>query len=386
MNIDNQDGHLWTGTRLERDDQEKWFIGMDNTTDTLNFRANNATNTVSINIDSNEAELTLESYERSFINLLVSDPWVTTIDNVGIDFTRNNWATDQYTDYRMLVNNGDFILNSYYQDVYNPVPAIVGTPLFIRDIGLGTGGNSVAGYMGINKTDPSAQLHVYDDEAASVSADGGIAILGNNDNASGGVGVIGLQTNGSGIPNAIGALGMSGPNGFSSGNLDIGVFGAVTNDTALGVYGYNNSTPGGGGDYTDKSVGVLGQGHWAVVGDSTTSNGRGVYAEGYYGVKARSTVAGGYAIYGEEGSGDYAGKFVGDVWVASGGDLKIDDSNANTPAYLRLDVTSTVPNSVDCDSDVDEPGRMVFDNTANVIYICTGNTTGWQALFPNTVK
>ena len=153
---------LWNGVRMARNGAEKWFIGMDATDDDLIFRSRDATNTMALNTNNREATLNLESYEKSFLNLEVTDPWDTTLDNVGVNFTRNIWGEDQYTDYSMFINNGNFYLKSYYRDALHGDPSISATPLYIEDID-NYDPNPIAGFVGINTTNPSAQLQVNGD-------------------------------------------------------------------------------------------------------------------------------------------------------------------------------------------------------------------------------
>jgi hypothetical protein len=182
LNIDNEGDHLWTGTRLERDNIEKWFVGMNDADDKLRFRANNAIDSIdSMILDSDNVDtaLNLQGDDTSFFTVSVIDSWDDNVSNAGINFSRNAWKTDVYTDYTMAIKYGSFYLDSYYTT--NSGTAFSATPLFVKDIGTGEGLAETAGYVGINTTNPLAQLHVDGDIMA---VDGGITAFGNADGES----------------------------------------------------------------------------------------------------------------------------------------------------------------------------------------------------------
>jgi hypothetical protein len=65
---------------------------------------------------------------------------------------------------------------------------------------------------------------------------------------------------------------------------------------------------------------------------------------------------------------------VGPGGALMGGDLAV-GGDASFTGYVQLDTVSGAPPSADCD-EASEEGRMKFDPTADVLYICSG-VSGW---------
>jgi hypothetical protein len=140
----------------------------------------------------------------------------------------------------------------------------------------------------------------------------------------------------------------TGVSGSSSSNIGFGVYGANTaaNGSAYGVYGTSSSNNGigvygtgnrgvsgvggsagsGAGVYGtgargvygiggSTGIGVDGEGHTGVHGYGTTTPGYGVYGLGNVGVYGQGANTGGVGVYGDQGSGTYAGYFMGYVYV-----------------------------------------------------------------------
>lgn len=233
---------------------------------------------------------------------------------------------------------------------------------------------------------------------------------------------------------------LHGVSGSTNNSASAGVFGSTTVANASGVFGIHSGSSGlaygvRGQSSSSEGTGVVGSAAAAagvttgVHGSSNSTSGRGVFGEGNgfsganIGVLGRSNSADGYAIYGEAQFGNYAGYFTGKTRVESAleigptgdmvtltfetttntlsadqslrltGDLTADqvillngetvsngaDGTVTVGAdYLQIPTTSTVPGARDCTTA--GLGRMTFETTNNLLYIC--GTSGWTTPTP----